>query len=125
MRSVVIAVWFSVAATGALASSSPPPVVAAETTRPTVSASLPTAAAGMTSLAGSQLAVAPAPSSKGVDGSTSLLLAAAPRVVTGEDATAPQASDQDQKVGQGSLTAAALLLMAVVMIRRRGAIRTL
>ena len=131
MRSVVIAIWFSVAATGALASGSPPPVVAAETTRPAVSATLPTAQAGMTPLAGSQLAAAPASSSKGVDGSASLLRVAGPLSTAGDGAKARQGRGQGEEVGEGgevgkgSLTAAALLLMAVVMIRRRGTIRTL
>ena len=153
MRSVVAALWFSVAATVALASDMPASAVAAETAhraqaaepapvqaplvrkpvqsvdRTVTDANLP----AQTRLAStppasprSTAAATPAPTGPGGD---PVLVAVAPQLppsrTQGSPAQAGAQASGEEKHGSGSLTAAALLLMVVVMIRRRGAIRML
>lgn len=128
MRSVVLAALFSVAATGALASDGTPAVVAAETSRPVLSVNRPDLGPQATRPVDTRLAAAPASTA-----ADPLLLAAAPlKAATGQDAqaqtknpTQAQAVAPEGDVSRGSLTAAALLMMAVVMIRRRGSNRML
>lgn len=136
MRSLVLAAWFSVAATGALASDAKAPVVAAETTRSSVTARHASQELAGPGLAAAQVAArTPRPVDSRlplIPAGTALepapvLLAAGPRHpihLEGRAGTI-DGTGPDGEVSQGSLTAAALLMMAVVMFRRRGRVRRL
>lgn len=139
MRSVALAVLFSVAVTGALASDGKPAVLATETAHP--AGSIPRPALGPQATRPADTRLAAAPASTAAD---PVLMAAAPlkaatsqegpgaqAKVPAQGATAAKMPPQAQAVGQedhvsrGGLTVAALLMMAVVMIRRSGASRML
>lgn len=155
MRSVITAAWFSVAATGALASVVMPPAVAAETDRPVRAASahaLPGPQPGKP-LASTDRAAAPAGTTTAtrlastptspllVHAATAtpadpvrdpVLVAVAPQLSTARadlvGGIAPSPGHTQPNLDErsgGSLAGAALLLMLVVVFRRRGAIRSL
>ena len=153
MRRAITAAWFSVAATGALASFVTLPAVAAETDRPAQAlngstAQLPLVDKPVQSIdrsatdaelpAQTRLAMTPPGNPRSLQATTAtpveaagtpLLVAVAPQLTPHKAdlaagvVVAQAGIDPRDKRSSGSLAAAALMMMLVVVFRRRGAIR--